>query len=199
MGRSRKTQRRAIQLICILMFAWSAAWAAVTGSISGTVKRPAGKSGAECRCDCAGGGNRDHPRDAQRCRRIFHACRFCRWAVMRWMCRPWDFETYQHKDIVLDTGAALTIDCALEVGAISQTVSVTDDALHVETVSTQSGEVISWTPDGGSTAERAQLYRSSLAPAGSGSLNDDRRGNRAGRGRDHPEPIGNAEPGQRFQ
>ena len=43
---------------------------------------------------------------------------------------------------MLDADAALTLDCQLEVGAISQTVSVTDNTLHVETVSTQSGEVI---------------------------------------------------------
>ena len=45
------------------------------------------------------------------------------------------FESYERKDIVLDTDASLTLDCPLKVGAISQTVSVTDNALHVETVS----------------------------------------------------------------
>jgi hypothetical protein len=52
------------------------------------------------------------------------------------------FETYERKDVALDTDAALTLDCQLKVGAITQTVTVTDNALHVETVSTQSGEVI---------------------------------------------------------
>ncbi len=52
------------------------------------------------------------------------------------------FETYERKDVVLDTDAALTLDCQLAIGAISQTVSVTDNTLHVEAVSTQLGEVI---------------------------------------------------------
>ena len=53
------------------------------------------------------------------------------------------FQTYQRRDIVLDTAASLTIDVSVEMGASSQTVSVTDNTLHVETVSTQLGDVIS--------------------------------------------------------
>jgi hypothetical protein len=52
------------------------------------------------------------------------------------------FESYERKDIVLDTNAALTLDVGLEVGRDTQTVSVTDNPLHVDTVSTQLGEVI---------------------------------------------------------
>jgi hypothetical protein len=53
------------------------------------------------------------------------------------------FQSYRREDIVLDTGAALTLDAALAVGGDTQTVSVTDNTLHVEAVSTQLGEVIS--------------------------------------------------------
>jgi hypothetical protein len=53
------------------------------------------------------------------------------------------FQSYERKDIVLDTNAALTLDVMLEVGRDAQTVSVTDNPLHVEAVSTQLGEVIS--------------------------------------------------------
>jgi hypothetical protein len=53
------------------------------------------------------------------------------------------FGSYERKDIVLDTDASLTIDAPLEVGSVTQTVSVTDNTLHVEAVSTQLGEVIS--------------------------------------------------------
>ncbi len=52
------------------------------------------------------------------------------------------FRGYQLKDIVLDTNAALTLDVSLEVGSVTQTVTVTDDTLHVETSSTQLGQVI---------------------------------------------------------
>jgi hypothetical protein len=52
------------------------------------------------------------------------------------------FRNYQLKDVVLDTGAALKLNAELQVGSATETVSVSDDALHVETVSTQMGEVI---------------------------------------------------------
>ena len=45
-------------------------------------------------------------------------------------------------DVVLDTNAALTLDASLEVGGVAQTVSVIDNTLHVETTSTQLGQVI---------------------------------------------------------
>ncbi|MGP8270290.1 MAG: carboxypeptidase regulatory-like domain-containing protein [Terracidiphilus sp.] len=53
------------------------------------------------------------------------------------------FRGYRRKDIVLDTGAALTLNVRLDVGSATETVSVNDNTLHVETVSTQLGEVIS--------------------------------------------------------
>jgi len=52
------------------------------------------------------------------------------------------FASYQRKGIVLDTNAALTLDAVLAVGSVAETVSVSDNALHVETASTQMGEVI---------------------------------------------------------
>jgi hypothetical protein len=52
------------------------------------------------------------------------------------------FKRYQRLDITLDTDAALNLDAALQIGEDVQTVSVTDDAIHVETTSTQMGEVI---------------------------------------------------------
>jgi len=53
------------------------------------------------------------------------------------------FRGYQRKGIVLNTNAALTLNASLEVGSVTQTVSVTDNTLHVETTSTQMGQVIS--------------------------------------------------------
>jgi hypothetical protein len=52
------------------------------------------------------------------------------------------FSGYRRTGIVLDTNAALTLDAVLEVGSVAETVRVVDDALHVETTSTQMGEVI---------------------------------------------------------
>lgn len=52
------------------------------------------------------------------------------------------FRGYRRKDIALNTNAALTLNVPLEVGSVTQTVSVNDNTLHVETTSTQMGQVI---------------------------------------------------------
>ncbi|MGC1869931.1 MAG: carboxypeptidase regulatory-like domain-containing protein [Acidobacteriaceae bacterium] len=53
------------------------------------------------------------------------------------------FRSYQRKGIRLDTNAALTFELTLTVGNVAQTIHVTDNTIHVETSSTQMGEVIS--------------------------------------------------------
>jgi hypothetical protein len=52
------------------------------------------------------------------------------------------FRPYRRTGIVLDANSALTIDAVLEVGGRSDAVTVVDNQLHVETMSTQMGEVI---------------------------------------------------------
>ena len=52
------------------------------------------------------------------------------------------FEPYRRTGIVLDANGALTIDAILEVGERSDVVTVIENQLHVETSSTQMGEVI---------------------------------------------------------
>lgn len=50
---------------------------------------------------------------------------------------------YRRTGIVIDANSALTIDAALAVGPRSDTVTVVENQLHVETTNTQAGEVIS--------------------------------------------------------
>ncbi len=52
------------------------------------------------------------------------------------------FKEYRQTDLVLDVNAALTVDATLQVGQVSEKVEVAADALHVDTVSSQMGEVI---------------------------------------------------------
>jgi hypothetical protein len=52
------------------------------------------------------------------------------------------FGAYERKDITLDTNAALTLNATLDVGSVSQSVTVSDNTLHVEATSTQLGQVI---------------------------------------------------------
>ena len=53
------------------------------------------------------------------------------------------FKTYRRLGITLDTASALTIDATLTVGSDVETIDVSDDAVHVETSSTQMGETVS--------------------------------------------------------
>src|SRR5271156_6286328 len=55
------------------------------------------------------------------------------------------FRPYQRTGIILDANSALTIDAVLEVGTRSDAVMVVDNQLHVDTTSTQIGEVITGT------------------------------------------------------
>jgi hypothetical protein len=55
------------------------------------------------------------------------------------------FRPYQRTGIVVDANSELTIDAVLEVGARSDAVTVVDNQLHVDTSSTQIGEVITGT------------------------------------------------------
>ena len=52
------------------------------------------------------------------------------------------FKTFQQSGIVVDANSAIRIDVKLELGEISEKVTVTSEAVHVETQSTQMGEVI---------------------------------------------------------
>jgi Carboxypeptidase regulatory-like domain len=52
------------------------------------------------------------------------------------------FRPYRCTGIIINANSALTIDAVLEVGERSDVVTVEDNQLHVETTSTQAGEVI---------------------------------------------------------
>lgn len=117
------------------------AWATVSGSINGTVRDPSGRvvvgvsvqvqevaSGLVYRTQTNGEGYYTLP--------VLPVGRYVLAADAQ------GFSHYERKDIVLDTDAALQLDVALTVGGANQTVSVSDYALHVETTSTQLGEVI---------------------------------------------------------
>jgi hypothetical protein len=52
------------------------------------------------------------------------------------------FKTYRKTGLVIDANSALRVDANLAVGTINEKIEVTTDAVHVETQSTQMGEVI---------------------------------------------------------
>ena len=52
------------------------------------------------------------------------------------------FKAYRQTDLILDVNQALKVDVALQIGETSEKVEVSSSALHVDTESTQMGEVI---------------------------------------------------------
>jgi hypothetical protein len=126
---------------CFLLLFAARTWGAVAGSISGTVKDPSGNvvlsakvtvqevnTGLVYRTQTDGKGYFTLP--------VLPVGRY------DLEVQASGFRAYRRKGIVLDTDASLTLDAPLEVGSASETVSVNDYALHVETIETQLGQVI---------------------------------------------------------
>ena len=141
MSTSRVHRLFAIRL-SLLAFIVTAAWGSVAGSISGTVKDPSGRVVPDANVtvrEIDTGISRQTHTNAKG----YYTLPVLKVGRYEMDVQESGFRSYQRRDIVLDTDAALTLDASLEIGGDTQTVSVTDNSLHVETVSTQLGEAIS--------------------------------------------------------
>src|SRR5580658_8447051 len=116
-------------------------FASVTASISGTVKDSSGASipGATVTATNTGTGISETRTSNGQGFFSFQSLALGTYVVT---VTQKGFKEYQQTDLVLDVNAALTVDAALQVGQVSEKVEVAADALHVETVSSQMGEVI---------------------------------------------------------
>jgi hypothetical protein len=128
-------------VLTILLTA-SRSWASVAGSISGTVKDAKGDVVPNAAIDLreVNTGIAHHTKADSAGHFIFPVLAVGHYELQ---AQYSGFRNYVRKSIVLDTNAALTINVALEVGSVAETVSVDDNTIHVETISTQMGEVIS--------------------------------------------------------
>src|SRR6202453_119163 len=127
--------------LCIIgVLSASLVWASVGGSISGTVKDPSGRvvANADITIREINTGISHHAHADSRGYFTLPVLPFGRYELK---VQAPGFRGYQRKDIVLDTNAALTLNASLEVGSASETVSVNDDKLHVETIGTDLGQV----------------------------------------------------------
>ena len=68
----------------------------------------------------------------------------------------------QETGIVLDVNTALRLDVALQLSSVNENVEVQANAVQVDTISTQLGDVIGSTAMT-SSAQRARVYRSACA------------------------------------
>jgi Carboxypeptidase regulatory-like domain len=133
---------RTIGFTCIFVsLSVSSLWASVSGSISGTVKDPSGSVIANAHVtarESRTGVTYESHTDSKGYY-TFPVLPVGHYVVD---VEAPGFGKYERKEIDLDTNAALTIDASLAVGDVSENISVTDNTLHVETTSTQLGQVI---------------------------------------------------------
>ncbi len=137
----RKHLCAAVALFAFVLFACALASASITGSISGVVTDTSGAvvSGASVvAIDTQTGVKTSVTTDAKG----FYNLPMLAIGTYDLEIRHPGFKTYQKTGLVIDANAALRADASLNVGAISEKVEVRTDAVHVETQSTQMGEVI---------------------------------------------------------
>ena len=134
--------RRMSRIACmaaVLSTCWM--WASTGGGISGTVKDPSGSviPNAEVKIHEVDTGLSYHTHTDSK---GYYTLPVLPVGHYELDIQASGFHSYERRNIVLDTNSALTLDASLQVGDLDQTVSVTDNTLHVETSSTQLGQVI---------------------------------------------------------
>ena len=139
---NRCAKRGRALLAIVLTLSAVVAWASVGGRIAGTVKDPAGNlipnAGIVVREVNTGLVYKAQADDNGHY--VLPALPVGKYDLT---VQAQGFTSYRRQDITLDTEASLSLDTILQVGGVAQTVTVTDNTLHVEATSTQMGEVIS--------------------------------------------------------
>ena len=124
-----------------LLIAAGSALAGVTASISGTVKDPSGATVAGASVtvvnDDTGIKQSQHTNAAG-----FYSFQSLPLGHYTIEVEQPGFRIYRQTGLVLDVNAALVIDVDLKVGEVKEAVEVQSEALHVETATSQLGEVI---------------------------------------------------------
>jgi hypothetical protein len=137
----RTHQRFFPRLLVFFFLASGLAWASITGSISGIVTDPSGsvvpnvvvtatngQTGTTFTIKTDGKGFYNFPDLAIGDYDV--------------EVQQTGFKTYRQSGIHIDANAAIRVDVKLQLGEVSEKVVVTSESIHVETQSTQMGEVI---------------------------------------------------------
>ena len=124
-----------------VFIAGGSAFAGVTASISGTVKDPSGATitGATITVTNTDTGIAQTQKTNTAGFYSFQSLPLGHYDVQ---VEQTGFKTFRQTRLVLDVNAAFVVDATLQVGQVSEKIEVSSTALHVETASTQMGEVI---------------------------------------------------------
>jgi len=134
-------RRPVLALVVLILMAPAMAWAGITGSISGVVADPTGAvlvGAAVTVTETQTGVRTETSTDSKG----FYS--FPSLAVGNYTLEVHviGFKTFTQSGLVIDANSALKVDVGLQIGEASEHVTVLSDAVHVETQSTQNGEVI---------------------------------------------------------
>jgi hypothetical protein len=127
-------------LVTLLLFGTSA-FGSVTASISGTVKDPSGAAivGATVTATNVETGIVQRLHTNEQGYYSFQSMPLGHYDVA--VQQP-GFRLFRETGLVLDVNSALVVDVAMQIGEVKEAVTVSGTAVHVETATTQMGEVI---------------------------------------------------------
>lgn len=135
------SRRHSVLVLVLVLLACGQAFAGVTASISGTVKDTSGAAiaGATVTATNVDTGIAVTQSSNGQGFYSFQSLPLGKYTIG---VEQKGFKTYLQTGLTLDVNAALTADATLQVGQTSEKIEVSADMLHVETVSSQMGEVI---------------------------------------------------------
>jgi len=141
MNREGWSRWQVVLVVVLVLIACGQVFAGVTASISGTVKDVSGAAvvGATVRATNVGTGIAITQSTNSQGFYSFQSLPLGKYTIE---VQQKGFKTYRQTDITLDVNEARTVDATLQIGQMTEKIEVSADALHVETVSSQMGEVI---------------------------------------------------------
>jgi hypothetical protein len=134
-------RRQGFLVAALVLLVCSQLFAGVTASISGTVKDPSGASIAGATVTATNtetGISQTQTTNGQG----FYSFQSLPLGKYTIDVQEKGFKAYRQRDLTLDVNSALMVDVTLQVGQTTEKVEVAADALHVETIASQMGEVI---------------------------------------------------------
>jgi hypothetical protein len=134
-------RREGFLVAALVLLVCSQVFAGVTASISGTVKDPSGAAiagAAVTATNTETGISQTQTTNGQG----FYSFQSLPLGKYTVDVEEKGFKAYRQRDLTLDVNSALLVDVTLPVGQTTEKVEVAADALHVETVTSQMGEVI---------------------------------------------------------
>ena len=135
------SRRQGVLLFVCVLLICGQLFAGVTASISGTVKDPSGAAIAGATVTATNtetGISQTQTTNGQG----FYSFQSLPLGKYTIDVQEKGFKAYRQRDLTLDVNSALMIDVTLQVGQTTEKVEVAADALHVETITSQMGEVI---------------------------------------------------------